>query len=108
MKAAQINEFGGSEVVQVDNATKPNPGAGKVIVRIHAAGVNPFDWKIRQGHYQKTMPLRLPMTLGGDFSGVVEEVGSGVSNFRKGDEVFGTASVLGGGSGSFAEMALAD
>ena len=108
MKAAQISEFGGSEVVQVYNATKPNPGAGKVIVRVHAAGVNPFDWKIRQGHYQKTMPLRLPMTLGGDFSGVVEEVGSGVSNFRKGDEVFGTASVLGGGSGSFAEMALAD
>ena len=46
MKAAQISEFGGSEVVQVYNATKPNPDAGKVIVRVHAAGVNPFDWKI--------------------------------------------------------------
>src|SRR3972149_2414019 len=105
MKAAQINKYGGSEVVEI-NKTAPKPAAsrGKLLVEVYAAGVNPIDWKIREGY----IPLKFPATLGGDFSGVVADVGEGVSGFKKGDEVYGYASILGGGSGSFAEFVSAD
>lgn len=109
MKAAQINKYGGSEVVEINtNVPKPALSAGKVLVAIHAAGVNPIDWKVRQGYMEKFSPLQFPSTLGGDFSGVIEELGGDVSNFQKGDEVYGTAIVLGGGSGSFAEYSSAN
>ena len=101
MKAAQISGFGGKDAVRINDIPKPTAAPGKIVVEVHAAGVNPFDWKIREGQ----VPLKPPLTLGGDFSGVVSEAGSG---FRKGDEVFGTALVLSGGSGSFAEYASVD
>ena len=108
MKAAQINKYGGSEVVEINkNAPEPMIAAGKVVVEMYAAGVNPVDWKIREGYLQQMAPLQFPATLGGDFSGVVKQVGEGVFDFKEGDEVYGQASVLGGGSGSFAEFALA-
>ncbi len=109
MKAAQINAYGGSEVVKINtNVVDPALSAGKVFIEIYAAGVNPADWKIREGYMQKMAPLQFPVTLGGDFSGIVKKVGEGVSDFKNGDEIYGQASVLGGGSGSFAEFALAN
>ena len=105
MKAAQINKYGGSEVVEINtNAPKPAVSRGQLLVEVYAAGVNPIDWKIREGY----IPLKFPATLGGDFSGVVADIGEGVSGFKKGFEVYGYASVLGGGSGSFAEFVLVD
>ncbi len=105
MKAAQINKYGGSEVVEINkNAPKPAAPRGQLLVEVYAAGVNPIDWKIREGY----IPLKFPATLGGDFSGVVADVGEGVSGFKKGFEVYGYASILGGGSGSFAEFVSAD
>ena len=105
MKAAQINKYGGSEVVEINkNVPKPAASRGQLLVEVYAAGVNPIDWKIREGY----IPLKFPATLGGDFSGVVADIGEGVSGFKKGLEVYGYASVLGGGSGSFAEFVLAD
>ena len=105
MKAAQINKYGGSEVVEINkNAPKPAVSRGQLLVEVYAAGVNPIDWKIREGY----MPLKFPATLGGDFSGVVADIGEGVSGLKKGFEVYGYASVLGGGSGSFAEFVLSD
>ena len=109
MKAAQINIYGGSEAVEINkNAQEPAIAPGKVLVEIYAAGVNPVDWKIREGYLKERAPLQFPATLGGDFSGVVREVAEGVSGFKKGDEVYGQAGLLNGGSGSFAEFALAD
>lgn len=109
MKAAQIQHYGGPEVVEVKTAAeKPPVEAGKVLVEVHASGVNPVDWKIRQGYLAQMAPLTFPATLGGDFSGVVADAGSGVTGFAKDDEVYGQASVLSGGSGSFAEYATAD
>jgi alcohol dehydrogenase len=109
MKAAQIKKYGGSEVVEINNnAPKPAVSEGHLLIEVYAAGVNPVDWKIREGYRQKMFPLQFPVTLGGDFSGVVTEVGEGVSGFKKGDEVYGYAIVLGGDSGSFAEFVLAD
>jgi alcohol dehydrogenase len=83
--------------------------SGKVLVSIKAAGVNPVDWKIREGAFQQMIQLQFPSTLGIDFSGVIKQVEEGVSSseFKQGDEVYGQAGVTNGGSGAFAEMALA-
>ena len=100
MKAAQINTYGGGEVVEINgNAPEPASAEGKVLVEIYAAGVNPVDWKIREGYLKERAPLQFPATLGGDFCGVVKGTG---------EEVYGQAGLLNGGSGSFAEIALAD
>jgi alcohol dehydrogenase len=109
MKASQISKYGGSDVVVINkNATKPTVSPGKVLVEVYAAGVNPVDWKIREGHMAKMMPLQFPATLGGDFSGVLQEVGAGVSGFKKGDEVYGRDGAPGSGTGSFAEFISVD
>jgi NADPH:quinone reductase-like Zn-dependent oxidoreductase len=111
MKAAQMKGYGSSdEVIEInENVPAPNdPSAGKILVKIKAAAINPVDWKIREGYMQQMIPLQFPSSLGMDFSGVIEKVGQGVSDFRQGDEVYGQASLLSGGSGAFAEMALAN
>ncbi len=108
MKAAQIKKYGGKEVVEVNEVPVSAVASGRLVVEVHAAGVNPADWKIQKGYFAKMAPLEFPATLGMDFSGVVTKVGEGVSRFKVGDEVFGQAGVLNGGSGSFAEFALAD
>lgn len=106
MKAAQINTYGGSDVVEITHgAAKPAAPAEGLLVQVYAAGVNPVDWKIREGYLKKMVPLQFPATLGGDFSGVVIDVGDGVADFNPGDEVYGQAIIVGGGSGSFAEFA---
>lgn len=113
MKAAQINRYGGSEVVEINqNAPPPpKPSHGKILVDIKAAGVNPVDWKIREGHMQQMINLQFPSTLGMDFSGVVKETGDGEekapsTGFGQGDDVYGQAAVPSGGSGTFAETAV--
>jgi NADPH:quinone reductase-like Zn-dependent oxidoreductase len=111
MKSAQINKYGSSEVIEINQSTsEPTISSGKVLVIIKAAGVNPADWKIREGGMQQLISLQFPSTLGIDFSGVIKQVGEGVSpsDFKQGDEVYGQAGVINGGSGAFAEMALAN
>ncbi|HUN76765.1 MAG TPA: NADP-dependent oxidoreductase [Steroidobacteraceae bacterium] len=105
--SARIHQYGGPEVVRIESASLPEPRQGQLLVRVRAAGVNPIDWKIRQGYLQKMMPLPLPFTLGGDFSGTVEAVGPGGSPFTIGEEIYGQAPVMMGGSGSFAEGVIA-
>jgi alcohol dehydrogenase len=110
MKSAQISRYGSSDVIEINqNAPEPTLSSGKVLVSIKAAGVNPVDWKIREGAFQQMISLQFPSTLGIDFSGVIKQVGEGVSSsdFKQGDEVYGQAGVTNGGSGAFAEMALA-
>ena len=107
MKAIRIHQYGGPEVLRFENLPWPQPDPDQVLVRIHSAGVNHTDWKIRAGYLQQRMPFHLPITLGGDFSGTVVAVGADVLGFKRGDEVFGQADAWNGGSGSFAEYALA-
>lgn len=107
MKAAQINEFGTDSVIINRNVNIPDIESGKVLVKVHAAGVNPFDWKIREGYVPSAKSYGFPMTLGGDFAGTVLDVGEGVSLYRKGDHVYGSGLILSGGSGAFAEYVLA-
>lgn len=103
MKAIQIKEYGDSSILQVVDLEKPQVKSGQILVENHAASINPFDVKLSQGMFKNMIPLNFPVVLGGDFAGVVAEVGEGVQNLAVGDEVYGQAIVLNGGSGTFAE-----
>lgn len=89
MKAVRQQELGGPEVLAVENVAPPEPLPTEVLVRVHAAGVNPVDWKTRAGGGMARVMGAPPFTLGWDVSGVVEEVGFGVTTLAPGDEVYG-------------------
>lgn len=103
MKAVRVHEFGGVDKLKFEDAPRPVAGAGELLVRVRAAGVNPVDWKIRQGMF-KGMGIAMPMIPGYDVSGVVESVGSGVQGFAPGDEVFAYLSLQRGGG--YAQYAI--
>ena len=88
MKAVCIYSYGGPGVLVYEDAPRPLPSDGEVLVRVHAAGVNPVDWKIREGHLKDMLHHTFPLVLGWDVSGVVEALGANVSRLRVGDEVF--------------------
>jgi alcohol dehydrogenase len=110
MKSVQIKRYGGSDVVELnDTASVPSVSVGKILVDVKASGVNPADWKVREGYFQQMAPLQFPSNLGFDFSGTVKQLGEDVpSDFEQGDEVYGQTPVLSGGSGAFAELVLVD
>lgn len=89
MRAVTTTEYGGPQVLAVTELPRPEPAATEVLVRVHAAGVNPVDWKTRSGAGLAGMLGEPPHVLGWDVSGVVEVVGYGVTRFAPGDEVFG-------------------
>src|SRR5436190_4743669 len=100
MKAIRVHEFGGPEVLRLDEVPTPRPGPSEVVVRMHAAGVNPVETYIRAGKYAR-LPA-LPYTPGNDGAGVVEQVGSDVTKFKASDHVYTSGSI----SGTYAEFAL--
>lgn len=96
MKAVRIHEFGGPEVLKYEDIPEPQPSHGDIRIRVIAAGVNPMDWKARQG----AIKLPLPLTMGIDVAGVVDALGPGVDAFKPGDHVFAKVSL---GQGGYAE-----
>lgn len=100
MKTILVREFGGPEVLQLEEVPTARPAAGQVLVRVCAAGVNPYDTYMRGGNYAIKPPL--PYTPGSDAAGVVEAVGDGVKSVKPGDRVY-TAKTL---TGAYAEYAL--
>jgi NADPH2:quinone reductase len=100
MKAIRVHEFGGPEVMRLEEVPDPTPGRGEVVVRLHAAGVNPVDAYVRTGTYARKP--QLPYTPGADGAGVVESVGDGIAHIRAGDRVYVNTSV----SGTYAQYAL--
>ena len=88
MKAVRIHKYGGPEVLIFEDAPRPGSGSAEVLIRVHAAGVNPVDWKIRAGYLKEFRPYTFPLILGWDLSGVVEATGPGAVKFKKGDEVY--------------------
>lgn len=100
MRAVRYHAFGEAEVLQVETVPIPQPQEGKVLVRIHAAGVLPVDWKIRRGLFP--MPVQFPHIPGTAFTGVIEAVGTGVSTWKIGDPVFGRST-----KGTYAEYTTA-
>ena len=87
MKAARIHRFGTPDVVVVEEVPRPAPAGEELLIRVGASGVGPWDALIREGKSKVSPPP--PLTLGSDLSGVVEETGSGISQFKKGDEIYG-------------------
>ena len=89
MKAVSYDEFGGIDVLRVDEVERPLPGDGQVLVRVKAAGINPSEAVIRTGAVAELFPSTFPSGQGSDLAGVIEEVGTGVGGFSPGDEVIG-------------------
>jgi NADPH:quinone reductase-like Zn-dependent oxidoreductase len=104
MRAAQLTKYGDSDVIEFTaEAPKPELKPGEVLIEVYAASINPFDVKLSQGLMQQMIPMAFPATLGGDFAGVVRELGDGVTGFEVGQEVFGQADSV-HGNGSFAKF----
>ena len=103
MKAVRMHGYGGPEVLKYEDAPRPEPAGNEVLVKVHAAGVNPVDWKIRAGYMRGFLDYPLPFILGWDFSGTVEELGPGAaaSGFQTGVEVYARPDI--GRNGAYAE-----
>ena len=101
MKAIRVHQFGGPEVLQVEAVKSGSPGAGEVLVRIRAAGVNPYDTYMRAGAYGARNPA-LPYTPGSDAAGTIEALSPDANHFKTGDRVFTTGTI----TGAYAELAL--
>lgn len=105
MRAMVISRFGGPDVFELQDRPRPVAGPGELLVRVVASGTNPVDAKIRQAGSWAGIPF--PAVLGYDVSGVVEEVGPGVTGFKAGDEVFYTPEIFGNPNGSYADYTVA-
>lgn len=88
MKAIQIKEYGDESILEYTEVERPKPKDNEILVKIHAASVNPIDWKIREGR-GKALGMQLPLILGADFAGTVEEIGLEITKLKKDDEVYG-------------------
>ncbi|MGM9462998.1 NADP-dependent oxidoreductase [Streptomyces murinus] len=100
MKKVSFAEFGGPDVLRLTDAEEPHAGPGRIRIAVRAAGVNPVDWRIREGQKLGAHPIELPSGVGLDAAGVVDEVGEGVEGVEIGDHVFGE------GSSTYAEFAV--
>lgn len=100
MKKVSFAEFGGPDVLHLIDAEEPHAGPGRIRIAVRAAGVNPVDWRVREGQMLKAHPLELPAGVGLHAAGVVDEVGEGVEGVEAGDHVFGE------GSSTYAEFAV--
>ncbi|WP_329238885.1 NADP-dependent oxidoreductase [Actinoallomurus sp. NBC_01490] len=108
MKAIVMNQYGGPDVLKLaEDAPEPKVGPDFVLVRVKAAGVNPVDWKIREGRLDGLFPTDFPVVPGWDLAGVVERVGPAVSEFSPGDEVIGYVREDHVGRGTYAELVSA-
>jgi NADPH:quinone reductase-like Zn-dependent oxidoreductase len=100
MKRVSFAEFGGPDVLHLEDAEEPHAGPGRIRIAVRAAGVNPVDWRVREGQVLGAHPTVLPAGVGIDAAGVVDEVGEGVEGIEAGDHVFGE------GSDTYAEFAV--
>ncbi|HEY8209487.1 MAG TPA: NADP-dependent oxidoreductase [Myxococcaceae bacterium] len=106
MKAAAIDRYGGNEVVTVKDLPAPMPGPAQILIDVHAAGVNPVDFKVRGGKLSAVRKVTFPFILGNEVSGVVRSAGAAVRRFKVGDEVFARLAKL--DCGGFAEQAVVE
>ena len=102
MKAIRIHDYGEPNVLVLEEVSQPVPQHNEVMIRVGAAGVNPLDWKIRAGYMKDLIPMSLPFTPGMDVAGVIEAVGTSVTTWQVGQEVYGEL-----GMGAYAEFAVA-
>ena len=103
MQAIRVHQFGGLDSLVLEDVPRPSPREGEVLLRVKAAGVGPWDAVVRSG--RSVLPQPLPLTLGSDVAGVIEQIGPGVSQFKVGDAVFGATNSQ--FTGGYAEYAVA-
>lgn len=96
--------YGGSDILEYNEIEVPKPSENQVLIEVHAAGVNPSDWKIRDGLFKTFHKITFPAVLGGDLSGTISQTGANVADFKVGDKVYARTS----GGGAFAEYASTD
>jgi NADPH2:quinone reductase len=106
MRAIAIEQFGGPETLKPMDLPTPEPGAGEVRIRIASAGINPVDWKIREGYLAKMLPHHFPLVLGWECAGVIDAVGEGASRFQRGDAVYAYTRKPEVQGGTFAEYVV--
>ena len=106
MKAAYIEAYGGSDQLKIGELPNPEIGPNDVLIEVHAASVNPVDWKIREGHFKGMLNFPMPLVLGWDVAGTVAALGSEVSSFTIGDAVFSRSDIA--RQGTYAEMVAVD
>ena len=104
MKAVVVHEYGGPEVLKMEEVPRPEPKEDQILVRVIAAGVNPVDGMIRAGMFAKHSKAAFPIILGGDIAGIVEKVGSKIAQFKAGDPVFAYVSLE--NNGGYAQYAV--
>jgi len=102
MNSVRIHRYGGPEVLRYEKAPRPEPGTGEVLIRVHGAGVNPVDWKVREGYARDFLKHALPLVPGWDVSGVVEAAGPGATRWKPGDELFSRPDIA--RNGAYAEF----
>src|SRR5262245_36948780 len=96
--AIRVHRYGGAEELRLEQIPRPEPGAGELLVQIHAAGILPAEWKMRQGLFRNFRPATFPYIPGSAFAGMVEAIGPGASGFQQGQAVFGRTN-----NGAYAE-----
>jgi NADPH:quinone reductase-like Zn-dependent oxidoreductase len=101
MLAVRMQSYGGPEVLRYEEVPRPQAGPGEILIKVHAAGVNPVDWKVREGYLKQRTNYTFPLIPGWDFSGVVDFTGPGAGRFEEGDAVFGRADLF--RDGAYAE-----
>lgn len=104
MKAVRISNYGGLDTLAFENVPQPAPGNGEVLIRVFSTSVNPFDCAVRAGYLSSYFNHTLPLVLGTDVSGIIEEAGTGVTGFKRGDEVYARAGVI--RDGAYAEYVV--
>lgn len=102
MRAVRFHRYGGPEQLSLERIPCPQPQAGEVLIRVHAAGVNPIDWKGRQGLFKNVRPIPLPSIPGNEFAGTIAQPGPGVTAFQSGQTVYGRS-----GKGAYADYTIA-
>ena len=105
MKAVHIHDYGGLDVLHYEDAPRPVPATGEVLIRVHATTINPFDCAVRAGYMGQFFNYTFPLILGPDVSGVIEELGDGVTDISPGDIVYTRTGIY--RDGAHAEYALA-
>ena len=106
MKAAYIEQYGGSDQFKVGELARPTIGADDVLIEVYAASVNPVDWKLREGYLKEMLTYEMPLVIGWDVSGVIKEVGANVTDLQVGDEVFSRPDIA--RQGTYAEYVAVD
>ncbi|MCY4428586.1 MAG: NADP-dependent oxidoreductase [Halieaceae bacterium] len=95
MKAMRIHQYGGPDVLTCEDIPRPGCNPGEVLIKVRAIGVNPVDWKLREGYVRSIFDIPMPSILGADVAGIVEETGAGAGKFKPGDEVYSMIGLTG-------------